>query len=879
MKRTTLILLILLGNFLAQGQDYLMLKGQTRDSTLASIAFANVMVMDTSTNEMKGFAVTDIRGNFQIGIEKGRPYELQVTYIGYSPYKKIIQLEESNEEPFIIILKESIDQLEQVTVVAQMPVLIQGDTISYKAEAFTDGDERKLEDVLEDLPGFDITENGEIEVQGKRVDKVLVDGKEFFEGDSKLATQNIPADVVDRVQLLQNYNDISPMQGLVSDDRLAINIELKEDKKRIVFGDIEVGGGPEERYFGHANTFYYAPKTSVNFIGDVNNIGLLALTMNDYFRMSGGLSSLASRNGTTYRINAGDSEIPLTDRNSAQRLTNQLAAFNATTQVSEKIQLSGFAIGFKNDNILGSNSLRTYPQLGQSTQEQLITSTNIENQSGLARFSAKYTPNYNMQLDYNFFGKRGDIFMNQDRNSIQTLETNQLNEAVDREPSSQWHQLRLFNAFNEKNIIAAEMSIEREQNISTRNLSSDLPLFTGFLNTNTDHLLQDQSISTTNINGSCNYYYIVNKTTHLNGSFGINRSNQKLSNFLNDEDSSIDRLDDRLTIFNQFLMFSFRKKLNKLTIDPGISLNNYNLNIQSELADATSYFFPRITSTYDFGSSHSLRASYEQTIEFSDIMNYTDGLVLDRYNTFLRGTRNLRPAIYHSYNATYRNFNTYNFFSIYGGINYQYIKDGFTQNQELDGIENILNSTNSVAANRISSIYADLEKRFNNWRISGNMNLSRAELNNQFEGQAINNLNFSQQYGLDFSAKLFKIWSLRAGYSIRINEYSSGSNTSRFLNYQPNTSTTLRIKGFRLDASYEYNRYENRTQDVNSAFDVLDVSISYRKKKSPWEFKIQGLNLLDTKEVRRDNFSNNLISTYSYFIQPRYSVFTVMYDL
>ena len=122
MKRTTFIIFLLLGNFLAIGQDYLVLKGQTRDSTLASIAFANVIVMDTATNEMEGFAVTDVRGNFQIGIKKGQAYELQVTYIGYTPYKKMIQLDESNEEPFVIILKESVDQLEQVTVVAQVIV-------------------------------------------------------------------------------------------------------------------------------------------------------------------------------------------------------------------------------------------------------------------------------------------------------------------------------------------------------------------------------------------------------------------------------------------------------------------------------------------------------------------------------------------------------------------------------------------------------------------------------------------------------------------------------------------------------------------------------------------------------------------------------------
>ena len=879
MKRTFILLFCSLGYFLASGQEYLLLKGQTRDSLLSKIPFANVMALDTATQEMEGFAVSDVRGNFQIRLKKGKTYELQVTYVGYVPYKKVVRLDQPSEEPTIIILKESVSNLDEVTVVAEIPVLVRGDTISYKAEAFTDGDERKLEDVLEDLPGFNITENGDIEVQGKRVDKVLVDGKEFFEGDSKLATKNIPADVVDRVQVLQNFNDIAPMQGLGGDDRLALNIELKEDKKRIVFGDLEVGGGPTERYFGHANTFYYAPKTSVNFIGDANNIGELALSLNDYFRMTGGLSSLASRNGTTYRINPANAGIPVTDRNSAQQLSNQLAAFNVSAKPSDKVQLSGFLVGFNNDDRMGSNSLRTYPLLDQTIQEQLLTSTRIENQSGLGRFSAKFTPNYNMQLDYSFFGKRGDILQTQDRISIQGTETTELDESVDRSPTNQQHQLRLFNAFNEKNIIAAEVSLEHDQNVVLRGLSSDLSLFTGFLGATTNSLMQEQRITTTNFNGSFNYYYILNKTTHLNGAFGVNRSNQKLRSQLTGEVSDLENLDTQLTINNQFVSFSFRKKLNRLTIDPGISLNNYRLNNTAESFETYQFLFPTIQTTYDFGSSHSLQTSYRQSLEFADVTNYTEGFILDRYNTLLSGTRNLQPAIYHTINLNYRNFNTYNFFNIYGGLNYQFIKDGFTQNQRLEGIENILEAINSASANKIASVYANLEKRFNNWRISGNANLSSTSLNNQIDGEVLKNENFTQQYEFNFSAKLFKTWSVRAGYAVMINEYTSGNVSSTFYNYQPATSTTFIYKGFRLDVSYEFNKYQNRTQGVTSSFDVLDASLSYRKKKSPWEFKVQGLNLLNTSEVRRDDFSNNLIITYSYFIQPRYGVATVKFDL
>ncbi|MEO9483134.1 MAG: carboxypeptidase-like regulatory domain-containing protein [Ekhidna sp.] len=872
-------LMSVLGVFSTQAQDHVLLKGQTRDSTFTPIAFANVMAIDTATKEMKAFAVTDVKGGFQLRLKKHTVYELKVTFVGFVPISEYLVLEEASDDPFLIVMKEAVNSLDEVTVVAEMPVLVQGDTISYKAEAFTKGDERKLEDVLEELPGFAIRDNGDIEVQGKKVDKVLVDGKEFFEGDTKLATKNIPADVVDRVQVLQNFNDIQPMQGLNNDDRLALNIELKSDKKRIVFGDIEAGGGPEKRYFGHANTFYYAPKTSVNFIGDGNNVGELALTLNDYFRMSGGMASLASRNGTSFRFNAGDAGIPLTDRNSASSITNKLGAINFTTRPTNKLQFTGFLIGFDNDATLGSNSLRTYPQLNDQTQEQLITATSIGNKSGLGRFSVKYTPSYNLQLDYTFFGKRSSIDQGRIRNSEQMAGSNLLQENNERTPKSQRHQLRMFNALNEKNIISAEVNYNKEETPTSQLLSSQLPLFSTFIAGDALQLTQDQIVDSKRLDGAFNYYYILNKTTHINAAFGMNLSRQNLISNLNDESNEVVNLNEGLDITNRYVRLTYRKKWEKLTISPGVSLNSYTVKAGAESPNHAQYIFPRIRAEYDFGSSHGLTFNYNQSLEYNGVSSYAEGYVLNSYNTLMFGNTGLKPSLFHTVSLSYRNFNMYSFFNISGGVNFQYIEDGFTNNQELSGVENVLTSINAGQANKITSGYLNLEKRFDHFRISGMVTLSQTILNNQFGGQGIENNNFTQSYRLNMSARLFKKLSVRTGYTVSVNRYTSGPLTNQFVNHRPNVGTTLTFKGFRFETEYAYNKYVNQSQNQDTAFDILDTSLSYRKKKSPWEFKIQGLNLLDTRSVRRDSFSDNLISTYSYDIQQRYGLFTVMYDL
>ena len=121
---------------------------------------------------------------------------------------------------------------------------------------------------------------------------MLVDGKKFFGDNSKLAVDNIPADAVDKVQVIDNYNEVAFLKNLTDSDELAMNIQLKEDKKRFVFGDLEAGKGNDEFCKAHANLFYYSPKTNVNFIGNVNNIAEKTFTFRDYISFQGGVNTI-----------------------------------------------------------------------------------------------------------------------------------------------------------------------------------------------------------------------------------------------------------------------------------------------------------------------------------------------------------------------------------------------------------------------------------------------------------------------------------------------------------------------------------------------------------------------------------------------------------
>ena len=220
---------------------------------------------------------------------------------------------------------------------------------------------------------------------------------------------------------------LARLSGVNNSEQLALNIQLKEDMKNMVFGDLEAGGGPEGRYKAHANVFYYDKKTSVNFIGDANNVGDLAFSMSDYFRFSGGLSSLTRGAGSNLSISSDQLGIPLAERNSAQELNNQLGALNFNLTPSNKIRFSGFAIGSKVDNTLGSISQRQYILQSGENREVLSTQSNVQSTSGLLKLGATYSPTASLQVDYNIFSRLSDIESLSLQSSVFNNTTNDIN--------------------------------------------------------------------------------------------------------------------------------------------------------------------------------------------------------------------------------------------------------------------------------------------------------------------------------------------------------------------------------------------------------------------------------------------------------------------
>lgn len=895
MRRYLLSVLILFALIIqANAQQKVTFSGEVRDAGGAALEFANVLAIDTVSKKMASFAVTNQQGTFKLSLEKDKVYNIKVSFIGFLPFERVFQPTESNTVPFAIQLSLDAQNLGDVEVVSEMPVLIQGDTITYKTEVFTQGNERKLGEVLEALPGFEVDDEGGVKIQGKSVDKVLVDGKEFFEGDTKLATKNLPANVVDKVQVLQNYNDIGPLSGVNSSEQIALNIQLKEDKKNILFGDIQAGAGPEERYLGHLNSFFYNAKTNINLIADANNIGELAFTMNDYFRFTGGFGSFARGAGSSFQVTSSSLGIPMAERNNAKSLKNELGALNYNFTPSKKWNISGFAIGSSVDNTMGSVSNRTYILQPNADKEVLTSEQRVKSSSGLFKVGLKYTPNSNLQLDYNAFGRLANIQNFDTQNSTFSNQSNDISGSTSQEPYSIEQQLRAFWAQSQRNIFSFEGSYQRQLQDPTYNLINSGQPFASLIpmtGASPFDLTQLKEVTTNKQEAAFNYYRVLNKTNHVNLKIGNTYSSQTLSSsmFEKQSDGSMNSFTQSdlvnmvdYTFEDYYAGLLYKTKMDNLVLTPSLNLHRYKINADqnnaSEGFDKT-LLLPALSAQYRFRSSHSLNLTYNVAAQFTDVQNYAEGLMVRSYNSLFRGNTNLMNSLYHTVNLNYFNFNMYNFFNIYGGVTYAKRLNDVTNIVEFSNLERVNTPTNINTANELMSGNASMEKRFDDFRVNLTGNWSRSVSNNIIENTANENVNFTQGYKTTIGTTLFKKLYLDFGYSISLSNYEGRNTSSKFENHQPFANLEIGfLKSFTFEVDYEYNSYVSQTSPTQQ-FDLLDAELRFRKEGSPWEFKVEGMNLMNTTGIRRDSFSDSLISTYEYFIQKRYWLFSVMYDL
>ncbi|MBI9042355.1 carboxypeptidase-like regulatory domain-containing protein [Lutibacter sp.] len=869
------------------------LEGIVKDASGNPLEMANVIAFKKGTNFLQSYSITDSKGNYKLSLEDGESYNLKVSYLGYNTKNvEIVIIPQSKDRVENITLEEANESLNQVEITYEMPVKIVGDTIVYNSDSFTNGTEKKLEDVLKKLPGVEIDDNGEVEVEGKKVVKVLVEGKEFFDGDSKVATQNIPASAIDKIQVLKNYNEVSGMKGVTNnEDNIAINIKLKAGKKRFWFGEVNSGVGDNEKYLAKPKLFYYSPEKSINILADVNNIGEAPFTMRDYFRFTGGLRGGMRGSGTSFNVSSGGLGFMTAQNNKAEEIISKFGALNFGLSPKKNLDFNGFAIVNDSKTNMFTNSNTVYNKLNLT--EDSANKATQGSKLGMLKFSTTYKPNTNVHIDYDIFGKISEQTELQDVTST----SRSADTYKEEKPFSVNQNFNLYYTIDEKNIFSAEMQHLYQKDKPLYNSSATTQPFVIIPTANAESIfdiIQNKKLSTNKLDAKFDYYYLLTPKSNINISLGTTFSKQNLRSHISqnlDNETVLDFNDSTLNndvdfnFSDIFLGVHYKMVSGIFTFNPGVSLHQYatkDTQLGTENKDTQTKLLPDVYANLQFKSSESLRFNYTMSTQFSDVDNINEGYILANYKSLTKGNRDLENALYHKYSLSYFSFSMFSFTNINASVNYTKKENGVKNNTQLVGIDRISYPVNSNLADETMSAYFRYGKTYSRLKTNLTANISNSTFNNIVNDEEIKSKSVSQSYQGSVATKFKNAPNFEIGYEKSFNNYTnSNSETDRpFANIEISF-----LKSFIFTSDYSYynykNTFENSNNKTKNTYSFLNANLYYQEKDSKWEFKLSASNLTNNKSINTDSYNeiSDSNATSVYFVQPRLYLLSVKYNL
>jgi len=861
------------------------IKGVVKDSLQNSLAYANVIAKPVDTARNLKFAITDEVGNYRLELTKNEMYIISVSYLGYKTANFKFTATTNVIKNFN--LSEAPNQLKEVTI--ELPVTVKEDTIIYNTKKFVTGDERKLKNVLKKLPGVEVDKNGGVTVQGKKVTKMLVEGKKFFGGNTKLAVENIPADAVDKVQVIDNYSEVAFLKNLTDTNEMAMNIQLKEDKKQFVFGDIEAGKGNQNFYKTSSNLFYYSPKTNVNFIGNLNNIGEKSFTFNDYFNFQGGVSAILKGNTSIYNVSGSDFSqfLETQDLVSSQ---NRFGALNITKNTSKKLEVSGFAI-FSHTN---TNSFtQSYNQYAAFNEEK-DNNLNARNILGIVKLNIEYAPNTKEQWYFKTQLKRAN---NQNYNTILSA-VNSVNTTINTQKKAttthlnqvvEWHK-KLSN----KHTFSFATDYTFDKNSPTTFWETNQPILQGLIpliSSNNYKLNQQKEVKTNSINSLFKHYWVLNNNHHIYTTIGANfleeqfytndlqfldngsENNFSANNFGNDVMFNLNDL---------FFGVEYKFKTGIFTFKQGLFLHNYNWKVQQldKFSKSKLVLLPSFLAKIEFTKSKYLRINYDLKASFSDVSKLANRFYLQSYNSVFKGNEQLENGLYHSARIYFSRFSLYRGLMLFSGISYIKKIKGVQNVVQFQDVNQYISPVLITNPSENWNFNTDISKKIKQFKYHLSGSLSLATYVQNINNSLVTNKNKTWLYEASTKTLFDNFPTIEFGFKQSFGNYTSSNQTSKFVTTEPFLNIDYSfLKGFIFSMDYTNYKYVNKTYHQNNTYQIANATLSYKKEDSAWSFKIKSQNLFNVQFKQQNSFSSYIISDSKTYILPRIILFSIGYNL
>ena len=698
-------------------------RGVVADSAGAGIDGAMIVALALPDSLLTKYALSNGNGSFTLSRVPAGEYLLQITMVGHQTVRQPFSITAADIDAGTINLAVLVVEMEALVVsVDHVPFVNRRDTLDYNARAFVTRPNATVEELLARLPGIEVDADGTVRAQGEEVRNVLVDGKEFFGSDPTIATRNLPADAIERIQVYDKQSDMAEFTGIADgQEERTINLELREDARRGYFGQAVggLGGGLEPvavieaqpngrtRYNESLNINRFSPTTQLALLGNANNVNEAGFAWGDFVNFSGGARGLGGggNRGGGGGGGGGQGGIQLGGGRNDGFTESMSLGLNANHDFSDDrwIRSSYFYTGL--DNV----------QQQTTQQQQLLGSSAAALQNAVAdQSTANTTHRVNVNTQYAFsdghdLRLRGNLSVgSSSMTSLQSSETTTFEGRVQNtgvssnlvdgndlggSASLTWRK-RL--AENGRSLVAAATT-----NIQEPELYGDLETTTGIANRNGDLMMQDlfQTQARTGRTLSLSQRLSLTQPVGVGGIFEVFGQRREVNE---DQDNSVFDIGTGTPVFNDFLSSGFERtysylrggfRFNKNTEDTRfvIGLQVQRSNLDGTILDRDEYI--------ENGYTHVLpSADYRIQLDEAKTLNF-------RYTTSTRepsmtelqpfadntnpirtyiGNPNLTPEYSHSFNADYRFFDQFSFVNLFTYLRFSYTNDDIVQSRVID---------------------------------------------------------------------------------------------------------------------------------------------------------------------------------------------------
>jgi hypothetical protein len=241
------------------------------------------MTVKLTSDKDSMVVASDAKGGFSFGAVFSKNFKLTVSGLGYQAFSRRYVMDDAKTAIRLDPIKLAVqtNMLGQVNITAAVvPIVVKEDTVEYKAAAYPVRAGSPVEDLLKKLPGVSVDKDGNVTAQGKQITKVRVNGKNYFSGDVQTATQNLPADIVENIQVIDDYGDQANLTGIkTGDPEKILNITVQKGKRTGKFGQGTVGVGNDERYLARVSANAFKEDEQISLIGTINNTNANAFNL------------------------------------------------------------------------------------------------------------------------------------------------------------------------------------------------------------------------------------------------------------------------------------------------------------------------------------------------------------------------------------------------------------------------------------------------------------------------------------------------------------------------------------------------------------------------------------------------------------------------